>query len=162
MYSLAFYLWVEELVNLWVNVIIVILIDNIAACPQLKIPKHAILNDTVVTQGTVVSISCTKGYSLVGSKTLVCMPYGFWNSDLPVCKKGKLIIYPVSHLRKTEDSTKSSNNNRIPAQTTGIHIHLGSFNDYLWMASRWGRSSCGLESPCDLSNSLFIPIYVLE
>ena len=40
-----------------------------------------------LTEGTVATVTCDEGYTLVGNETFTCVG-GWWNEDLPTCKLG--------------------------------------------------------------------------
>jgi len=50
------------------------------ACPSLAIPNGQI-DSTSTTCGTVLHLTCDKGYTLVGDGNIVCEPSGQWQND---------------------------------------------------------------------------------
>ena len=75
-----------------VNVVLLFIYVNLfTECPSLSVPPFASANDTAVTPGTVVKLSCSVGYTLFGPGVLTCQKSGSWNNELPTCYKGETI-----------------------------------------------------------------------
>ena len=54
-------------------------------CGNLTLPAHLTKNTSATASGTVVTFSCTDGYQLQGSSSLVCGSDGQWSPSLPTC-----------------------------------------------------------------------------
>ena len=62
---------------------------TIVSCPTITIndiPNSIIVpQDTRITYGGKVDVSCSVGYNLVGSSELICQSNGMWSQSLPAC-----------------------------------------------------------------------------
>lgn len=57
-------------------------------CPALVTPAYGSLDTADVKEGTVVTVTCNTGYTLIGDIALECLPGGEWDKFLPVCDRG--------------------------------------------------------------------------
>ena len=62
---------------------------HILDCSSLVVPENGALDTEDVMEGTVVTVTCNTGYTLLGVAVLNCLPGGKWDSFLPVCHRGE-------------------------------------------------------------------------
>jgi hypothetical protein len=55
-------------------------------CPMLAAPTNGTVNAGSLSPGASARFSCSVGYDLVGSDTLVCQTNGQWDKPAPTCK----------------------------------------------------------------------------
>ena len=59
------------------------------------IAEHMIMNVTSVTFNSILTLSCSEGYELIGDSTMVCGEDGEWNGTKPQCKGKTLHSYII-------------------------------------------------------------------
>ena len=57
----------------------------LASCKDPGIPNPGVRLGSEFQHGKLVTFRCARGYTLIGSKSMVCQK-GVWNSSLPQCK----------------------------------------------------------------------------
>ncbi|XP_034231710.1 uncharacterized protein LOC117639872 [Thrips palmi] len=91
-------------------------------CEEPSAIQHgrAVLKTNSTRVGAVVEYGCsTRGYKLLGPKTLTCLPSGLWNQDPPVCKED-VKPPPVGPSGKLPARTSPAPS-RPPTSTTVTH-----------------------------------------
>ena len=63
------------------------------------ITAHLIMNVTSMTFNSTLTLSCSEGYELVGSSTMVCGEGGEWTGPKPHCESKTLYSYRVYFLQ---------------------------------------------------------------
>ena len=53
------------------------------------------LSEINCTYNSVINYTCNEGYLINGSHSIVCLPYGNWNSAVPLCSRGEKLIIGV-------------------------------------------------------------------
>ena len=69
-------------------------------CPMLTAPLNGSFSPHVFEYGTMVTYSCSHGFTRVGAETTVCMPNGQWSNPMPTCERKYLTtIYNVEIMK---------------------------------------------------------------
>ncbi|KAJ8037432.1 Sushi domain-containing protein 2 [Holothuria leucospilota] len=67
--------------------------------------KNGYTNGSIYLQGSVLSVMCGKGFSLVGSTVLTCEETGTWSDRLPTCIPDQICAPPnISNAQLTESN----------------------------------------------------------
>ena len=57
-------------------------------CQPLTVPAHGSISTNVLSQGTVVVVTCDTGYTLFGASIIECLTTADWNNAEPTCELG--------------------------------------------------------------------------
>ena len=71
----------------------------ISDCQDLIAPLYGSLSSNRVSHGKIVKVSCIKGYTLSGERTILCTS-GTWSSSIGTCEAGiahSLLLCTVFH-----------------------------------------------------------------
>lgn len=74
----------------------------LTTCPQLPVPIFGARNGECHKDSPINSIcffSCSDGFTLEGSKTLLCTASGQWNASVPICKRNPTPAPKPSRIR---------------------------------------------------------------
>ena len=60
----------------------------VSDCQPLSVPTHGSISTSVLSQGTVVFVTCDTGYTLFGANIIECLTIADWNNAEPTCELG--------------------------------------------------------------------------
>ena len=58
-------------------------------CKALAYPPNGAFSPSDVKEGTVLTVVCDTGYTLLGDAVINCLPGGLWDNYPPDCHRGK-------------------------------------------------------------------------
>ena len=64
----------------------------ISDCDDLIAPLYGSLSSNSVSHGNIVTVSCNRGYSLLGERTIVCTS-GSLSLSIGTCEAGTVILF---------------------------------------------------------------------
>ena len=56
-------------------------------CQALEKPSNGSIQYSTGGHNTIGFVTCSKGFSMVGANTLLCLSNGRWNNSVPTCCK---------------------------------------------------------------------------